>query len=366
MMQQTILHNSHENLGARLVEFGGWHMPLHYGSQLEEHHAVRNDAGVFDVSHMAIIDIEGDDCCVFLQKMLANDVGRLHQPGKALYSCMLNEKGGVVDDLIVYYITNSWYRIVVNAATRDKDLAWLRQFSTSYAIHIKERTDLAMIAVQGPNARAKAIDCMPSSLASSVKNLPHFFAAHNDQWFVGRTGYTGEDGFEIMLPATAAVAFWQALIANHVHPCGLGARDTLRLEAGMNLYGADMDEQTSPLISGLAWTVAFEPNQREFIGRNVLEFQRNNRPGKLVGLVMMAKGVLRNHQKVMFLQQACGEITSGGFSPTLSRSIALARVNLEVKDLCQVAVRNKIIDCQVVKPPFVRFGKSCIDDAPNS
>ncbi len=361
MDKQTCLYAAHKSMGARLVPFGGWEMPLHYGSQKEEHHQVRRDAGMFDVSHMTVVDLEGPDARPYLRRLLANDVERLKDSGKALYSCMLNEQGGVVDDLIVYFLRDDWYRMVVNAGTTEKDLVWLNKQAEDFDLQIKPRRDLAMIAVQGPNAREKALPLLPAEMRESAAALKPFNAVPGDGWFVARTGYTGEDGFEIMLPENVAAGFWQALANAGVAPCGLGARDTLRLEAGMNLYGSDMDENVSPLESGLAWTVAWEPAERGFIGRDVLEAQREDKEKRrFVGLLLTGRGVLRNHLKIFSGDTEIGEITSGGFAPTLGRSIAFARVSAGIGETCDVEIRGKRVAAQVVKAPFVRNGKACI------
>ncbi|HEB96453.1 MAG TPA: glycine cleavage system aminomethyltransferase GcvT [Sedimenticola thiotaurini] len=362
MGNRTVLYPVHQEMGARIVPFSGWDMPLHYGSQLEEHHAVRRDAGMFDVSHMTVVDLEGPEAGPFLRHLLANDVARLQQPGKALYSCMLNPEGGVVDDLIVYFLTDDWYRMVVNAATTEKDLAWIGGLAEGRGVKVTPRRDLAMIAVQGPNARDKTLPLVPDSLRESAAALKPFTAAPGQRWFIARTGYTGEDGFEIMLPLDQAEGFWKALAEAGVAPCGLGARDTLRLEAGMNLYGSDMDESTSPLESGLGWTIAWEPAERDFIGRSAIEPHRGDPANRrLVGLVLTGRGVLRDHQKLYQGEQELGEITSGGFSPTLERSIALARVDPGIGAECEVEIRGKRVPAKVVKPPFVRHGKALIN-----
>lgn len=359
---RTPLYQDHESLGGRLTPFAGWDMPLHYGSQLQEHHAVRRDAGMFDVSHMAVVDLEGAGARDFLRRLLANDVAKLKTSGKALYSCMLNEQGGVLDDLIVYYLRDDWYRIVVNAGTADKDMAWMQAQCAAFDARLQRRGDLAMIAVQGPNARAKALPLLPADVQGAAEALKPFSAAENGSWFIGRTGYTGEDGFEVMVPVAQASAFWNALIEAGVAPCGLGARDTLRLEAGMNLYGSDMDETTSPLESGLSWTLAWEPAERDFIGRAALESQREQGElAKMLGLVLEGKGVLRNHQQVYANGQVVGEITSGGFSPTLERSIALARVRGDIGANCEVDLRGRKVPARVVKPTFVRNGKAVVE-----
>ena len=363
MGKRTPLYDTHVAASAKMVDFGGWDMPLHYGSQIEEHHQVRRGAGMFDVSHMTIVDLRGERVQDFLRYLVANNIDKLKLPGGALYTCMLNERGGVIDDLIVYFVEPRWYRLVVNAATRDKDLAWITQQARPFGVEVRERDDLAMIAVQGPQARDKTIAALGDMVRAATALQKPFTFVVVGELFIARTGYTGEDGFEIMLPAREAAAVWQKLAAAGVRPAGLGARDTLRLEAGMNLYGSDMDEMTTPLESGLAWTVAFEPATRDFIGRAALEAQREKGViAQFVGLVLQDKGVLRNHQQVMVDGEPLGEITSGGFSPTLGKALALARLCKEALGRpCKVALRSKRIDVKVVKPPFVRNGKACIN-----
>jgi aminomethyltransferase len=389
----TPLHDIHVASGARMVDFGGWDMPLHYGSQIGEHAAVRRDAGMFDVSHMAVADLTGGRTREFLRVLLANDVAKLHKPGKALYSCMLLPDGGVIDDLIAYFLSESWFRLVVNAGTRDKDLSWIRSHAAAFDVEVAERGDLAMIAVQGPNARAKVAGVLPTPLREAALAIAPFCGAQLDAWFVARTGYTGEDGFEIMLPAAAAADTWRALAAAGVTPAGLGARDTLRLEAGMNLYGNDMDEAHHPLESGLAWTVSFADPERPFIGRAALELANSASMNQLVGLLLEGRGVLRAHQRVITARAGAagpvargangevasggsgevasggsgevasgesGEITSGTFSPTLNRSIALARLPSGVDSAVQVDIRGTLHPARIVKPPFVRHGQILI------
>ena len=360
MGKRTVLYDSHVAAGARLVDFGGWDMPVNYGSQIDEHHAVRSDAGMFDVSHMTVLDLEGARAREFLQKLLANDVAKLKEPGKALYSCMLNNQAGIIDDLIVYFMRDDWFRMVVNAATHDKDLAWIGQQAQPFGIKLTER-HLAMIAVQGPNAREKAASVLPASLRELALALKAFSAVEGEGLFVARTGYTGEDGFEIMIPTEQAAEYWREFMQAGVKPAGLGARDTLRLEAAMNLYGSDMDEGVTPLESGLAWTIAWEPHDRDFIGRKALTAQRDAGPKrKFVGLLLEDKGVLRGHQRVVAEGVGEGEITSGTFSPTLDRSIALARVPVAAGDEVQVDIRGRLCKARVVKPPFVRNGKALV------
>ncbi len=366
MGKRTPLYDRHVAAGAKIVDFAGWDMPIHYGSQVDEHHIVRTDAGMFDVSHMRAIDLRGCDAQPWLRRLLANDVAKLTLPGKALYSCLLSDAGTVIDDLIVYFFTPTYYRIVVNAGTADKDIAWMRSQATGFNIDLSPHPQLAMIAVQGPQARERFWTAFPQARAET--ELLHVFQAverafgKGEHWLIARTGYTGEDGFEITLPAEDASAAWDALLTTGVKPCGLGARDTLRLEAGMNLYGQDMDETQNPLESGLSWTVDMKDARRDFIGKSALAVRQDaGALRQFVGLVLLDRGVLRSHQKVI-TPQGDGETTSGSFSPTLNQSIALARVPAGVKpgDEVQVEIRDKLLRAKVVKPPFVRNGKPLI------
>ncbi|MFY1052055.1 glycine cleavage system aminomethyltransferase GcvT [Ectopseudomonas khazarica] len=360
MGQRTPLYDLHLALGAKMVDFGGWDMPLHYGSQVEEHHQVRRDCGVFDVSHMCVVDVSGAQAQAYLQRLLANDVARLQSTGKALYSAMLNERGGVIDDLIVY-LTVDGYRLVVNAGTRDKDLAWMHAQAADFAVELRERRDLAMLAIQGPKARARVAELVTQARAALIHELKPFQGLPEGDWFIARTGYTGEDGLEIVLPVTEVVSFLNELVGAGISPIGLGARDTLRLEAGMNLYGQDMDEDVSPCAANMAWSVAWEPAERDFIGRAALEAEcAAGCQSKLVGLVLEERGVLRAHQVVRVEGLGEGEITSGSFSPTLNKSIALARVPAATGDRAEVEIRGKWYPVRVVRPGFVRNGKTLI------
>jgi aminomethyltransferase len=364
MARKTVLHALHLELGARMVDFGGWDMPVNYGSQIEEHHQVRRAAGIFDVSHMCVVDVRGEGVRTFLSRLLANDVAKLRQPGKALYSCMLNEAGGVLDDLIVYFLNDEWFRIVVNAGTRDADLAWMRARAEEWqvAVAIEERIDLAMLAVQGPLAREALADLLSESDRGAALALKPFFGCECGHWFVARTGYTGEYGFEVMLPAAEAEPTWRALNAAGVASCGLGARDTLRLEAGMNLYGNDMDATRHPLESGLAWTVALEPADRDFVGRAALEAARaSGGVARLTGVLLEGRGVLRGHQKIFVQDREYGELTSGSYSPTLECSIGFARVAHDCPNRVEVDIRGKRLPARLVKLPFVRQGKKCFE-----
>ena len=358
MPKRTPLYEAHLAANARMVDFGGWEMPINYGSQIEEHHKVRQSAGMFDVSHMTVVDITGAHARHFLSYLLANDVAKLKTPGRAFYTCMLNEQGGVVDDLITYFLDETFFRVVVNAATHDKDMAWITSQARAFDVVVNERPELAIIAVQGPTARAAVLALLPEDEAALAAELKPFGAGQFGDTFIARTGYTGEDGFEILLPDESATALWDQLLAAGVAPCGLGARDTLRLEAGMNLYGQDMDESVTPLESALGWTVALK-DERAFMGKDALLAQKaRGVESKLVGLVLQDRGILRPGQRVL-TDAGEGVTTSGSFSPTLQKAIAFARIPKDATQSCQVDIRGKLLDCNIVRPPFARNGTVC-------
>lgn len=359
MTAKTPLHATHIACGAKMVDFHGWDMPLHYGSQLNEHHHVRRDAGMFDVSHMTIVDVLGAGGRQFLRKLLTNDVDQIEHNGKAIYSCMCNEHGGIIDDLIIYQRASDNYRIILNSATRNEDLAWIHKMSEGFAVGLQERRELAMLAVQGPEAIAKTLKILNPAQIDAVSTLTNFECVDVEQWFFARTGYTGEDGFEIIVPQESIVQLWTDLMNAGVQPCGLAARDTLRLEAGMLLYGQDMDTNTSPLESGLAWTIKWTPEDRGFIGMGALFSQKQQGiKHKMVGLTLADKGIMRNGQRVVIEGLADGIITSGSYSPTLEQSIALARVPVETGDEVLVDIRGKLIPAKVGKPRFIKNGKA--------
>lgn len=358
---KTPFYNNHVKANAKIVDFGGWDMPLHYGSQLEEHHVVRQDAGMFDVSHMTVVDVKGPEAKSYLRYLLANDVEKLQDSGKALYSGMLNHEGGVIDDLIVYYIDPTNYRVVVNASTREKDLAWMAKQASNFEVSVNENNDFAMLAIQGPNAIEKTNFVLSEQQKKAVEGIGVFFAADSEGYFIARTGYTGEDGYEIMVPSEQAGDFWSKLVEAGVKPCGLGARDTLRLEAGMNLYGNEMDETVSPLEANMSWTITWAPEDRDFIGKSVLLAQKEaGVKNKLVGLVLEGKGVIRSHMKVIAEGVGEGETTSGTMSPTLKQSIGIARVPKATGDTVMVEIRKKLVPAKVVKATFVRMGKALV------
>jgi aminomethyltransferase len=356
LLLKTPLHARHLAAGARMAPFAGWDMPLHYGSQLDEHHAVRAAAGVFDVSHMAQVDLGGPQADHCLRRVLCGDVARI-ATGQALYTCLLNEQAGIIDDLLVYRLGADRFRLVLNAARREADLAWLREQLAGFDAVLTPRDDLAMLAVQGPRARALTDPLLPTALRAGAAGLARFAAVEQDHWLVGRTGYTGEDGYEIMLPAPAAPALWQALLQAGVRPAGLGARDTLRLEAGLSLYGHDMDDTVTPLECGLGWTVHWEPAQRDFIGRAALAAQRAAGPARQrAGVVLACRGVLRDGAPVLQDGRPIGHLTSGGFGPTVSRGIGLARVEAGAGGACTIRIRDRELPARFVNPPFVRDG----------
>ncbi len=352
-LKRTFLNQAHVDHGGKLVDFSGWSLPIHYGSQIKEHLAVRHGVGIFDVSHMTIIDCKGPMVRDFLRRVLANDVGSL-AINQALYSVLLNERGGVVDDLIVYRLSDC-YRLVTNAATKDKVLAWL-DLQNLEQIQLEE-LDLSMIAIQGPRS-LQAISSW--SKTYDFELLKPFSCVLIDEILVARTGYTGEDGFELIVPNEQVVGAWNFFVNEGAVPAGLGARDTLRLEAGLNLYGQDMDEEVDPLVSNLGWTVKWEPKDRDFVGRDALQIRRHERDEKLVGLILIGKGVLRHGQRVL-TDNGEGVITSGSFSPSMDCSIALARVPKLARERCRVEIRDKLVDAVAVKPPFVKHGKVLVE-----
>ena len=358
MLRHTTLYQEHVKIKARFVNFAGWEMPSHYVSQIKEHHQVRRHVGVFDVSHMGVIDIKGKDAFTFLRYLLANDVAKLEHPGYALYTCMLNEVGGIIDDLIVYYITSHHYRLVVNAGTCQKDFAWIKKKSRSLKVIVNECSQMCILAVQGPAVSSVIKHVFNQSTTAELISLKPFQFIFLKDLLIARTGYTGENGFEMIVPDKEAPNLWRKLINYGAEPCGLWARDTLRLEAGLNLYGIDMNETTSPLISNLAWTISLNDPTRHFIGHSALKKQLDEGiKEQLVGLIMEEQGVLRNNQKVWLANNKNGEITSGGFSPTLGHAIALARLPIEISGTSYIERRGKYIPVKITKPPFIRRGK---------
>ena len=357
---RTPLYDMHLALGAKMVDFNGWDMPLHYGSQVEEHHHVRNECGVFDISHMSIFDIQGDQAQAFLQHLLSNDVALLGTTGRVQHSLLLNDQGGVIDDALVFR-TDNGYRLVSNAITRERVQNWLEQHALAFTCTVIWRNDLCLFSIQGPLARERLASILSSTRANLIQNLQHHEAAADGDWLISCTGYTGEDGIEIMLPAQQAIDFINELVGAGITPIGIGARDTLRLEAGFNLYGLDVNEQVSPLTANMDELICWQPESRNFIGRDALQVQLDNGiTEKLVGLVLEERGVLRAGQPVRINNQISGVITSGSFSPTLGKAIALARVPMQTGDRGEVEIRRKWFPVRIVKPRFVRTGKILI------
>ncbi|MCP1676814.1 aminomethyltransferase [Natronocella acetinitrilica] len=362
MLRETALHERHRQAGGKMVPFAGWDMPLHYGSQLEEHRHVRSHAGMFDVSHMTVVDVTGADARAYLQRLLANDVARLSTQGQAMYTCMLNADAGIIDDLIVYFLSEGRYRTVVNAATRETDLAWMEQQAEPFDVRVRERASAAMLAVQGPEAVNLLSAGIDSATATKAAQLKPFHSLEQGDLLIARTGYTGEDGFELIVPERQVVDIWDHLVEAGVRPCGLGARDSLRLEAGLCLYGQDMDQSTSPLTSNLAWTVAWEPDDRRFIGRTALEKERDAGPEEtLLGIVLRERGMLRHDTVIRTADGSEGHVTSGGFSPMLGCSIALARLPMGAEGEATALLRSGEQPVRVVQPPFVRRGKILVN-----
>jgi len=362
MTAKTVLYEQHQQLGAKLVDFAGWMMPLHYGSQIDEHLAVRQSAGIFDVSHMAITDITGPDAVPFLRYLLANDIARIKNPGRAMYSCMLDETGGVIDDLIVYWLGENNYRLITNAGTRAKDFSWMQMQTDRFDVNLQQQNDFSIIALQGAKTPEWLPTILPPKLAAEYSGMKSFSLITDNNWVLATTGYTGEAGCELMVPNDQAVAFWQAAVAAGFKPVGLGARDTLRLEAGLNLYGSDMDETTTPAESNLSWTVSLHDEAREFIGKKAITAANKKTNKHMIGLILQAPGVLRGQQQLFQKGKNIGETTSGTYSPYLKKAIALARVEADSYDGITVEIRNKHLPVRVVKPSFVRLGKTVIND----
>lgn len=372
-LKRTPFYQSHLDNNGKIVDFSGWELPIHYGSQIAEHEAVRTDAGMFDVSHMVVTDIVGADSKAWLQKLLANDIAKAKTVGKAIYSAMLNDNGGVIDDLIAYRMNEAEteYRIVSNAATRDKDLAQFNKVVKDFGfdVTITERPELAMLAVQGPKAIEKLANAKPT-WAESLNALKPFVGKdlseiEGKDWFVAKTGYTGEDGVEVILPESQAGEFFNLLKDNGITPTGLGARDTLRLEAGMNLYGHEMDETINPYECGMAWTLAVK-DERDFIGRKAMQDKQEKALADgtdvmQVGLVLDGRGVLRDGMEVTLANGKKGVITSGTFSPSLKQSIAIARIPTTTDTTANVDMRGKATEVRIISLPFVRNGKKQFD-----
>lgn len=357
MLKTTALNAVHRALGARLLCVGGWEMPVNYGSVLAEHHAVRRDCGMFDVSCLMQVDIHGPDARVFLWRLLANNVDKLEQPGRALYSPMLNDDGGVMDDLIVHRLADQHYRLTLDPERAATTRAWLDTWRTHWRQTVTLSTPedgRITLAVQGPNARARVWAVLPEIHAVTAM-LPAWAHVQVGACFVASTGYTGEQGFEITLPAPQGLALWHALRAIGVTPCGVGARDSLRTEAGLRLHGRDLDASLSPLDAGLGWAVDMTDG-RDFIGRQAM--LARGQQWRFLGLQLLGKGLLRDQQSVL-TEHGPGQITSASYSPTLDAYIALARLpmGVAVGDLAHASLRGRPLPVRVMPPRFVHHGR---------
>jgi aminomethyltransferase len=341
-----------------MVDFHGWSMPINYGSQINEHNSVRENCGIFDVSHMTILDFKGDDAETFVRKLISNDIKKLTEPYAGLYSAMVNEQGGVIDDLIAYKMENG-YRLVVNCATRGEDLKWISSKSLNFKVEMTERDDLSMIAVQGPRSLDVLSSC-PAPIVRALESKKRQQGVYDNNMFATKTGYTGEIGFEVILPHEQAVNLWQNAIDAGAVPVGLGARDTLRLEAGMNLYGFEMDESITPFECNMSWTVDFSDTDRDFYGKKALEnILKEENYNELVGIMLDERTILRQGQKLWFNENKDldGIVTSGTYSPTLKKPIALARIPKADLKSCFTEVRDKKVFAKIGSPKFIKEGK---------
>src|SRR3989442_10829561 len=363
-LKRTPLYEQHRALGARLVEFGGWEMPVQYSGILEEHQAVRTHAGLFDVSHMGEFKVEGSDALAFLQYLVPNDISRL-VVGQALYTQLLLPDGGTIDDLLVYHLADKHFMLVVNAANIDKDFAWVEEQAKNFTdVHVTNQSDAtALLALQGPAAQSILQSLTDVDLASI--RYYHFVPGVVDgvNCIISRTGYTGEDGFELYCAPVDVVTLWTDLLeagkAQGLLPAGLGARDTLRIEAGYCLYGHELDEQTNPLEAGLGWTVKL--NKGEFIGRDALLKVKEEGPKrKLIGIQMIERGISRAGYAIYENTLPIGALTSGAPSPTLNKNIGMGYVEAShavVGNTVQIDIRGKRAAAQIVALPFYKRKK---------
>lgn len=353
-LQKTPLHAQHVALGAKMVPFGGWEMPLQYAGILQEHHAVRREVGLFDVSHMGEFHISGPEAAPFVQRMVGNDVLKL-AADQALYTQMMRPDGGTVDDLLVYRQPDG-YLLVVNASNIDKDWSWLEQYKPREVTMVNQSAQTAMLAVQGPRAAEMMQRLTPVASLGSFRWCETRFAERSVR--IARTGYTGEDGFEIFCDAGDAPAVWDALLAGGepfgIQPCGLGARDTLRLEAGLPLYGHELSEVITPVMAGLSWSV--KPNKGDFLGREALLSQLGgNLTHRVVALEFNNRVIARQGYRVFCEDQLVGEVLSGTFSPTLQVPVATALVDHKfAQSALSVEIRGQLHPANTTRLPFYR------------
>lgn len=362
MTKKTFLHDEQVKLGAKMVEFAGWQMPVSFTSIIEEHKTVREDVGLFDVSHMGEVWVSGKDSLPFLNKLVPQDVSKLTF-GKAVYCQLLNKQGGIIDDLIIYKLSENNYLIIVNASRIDDDLNWMVRNSLGFDVQIENQShNYSLFAIQGPKASDLMVD-----LGLPKEKQPEFFSIKrtelfNINVFVSRTGYTGEDGFEILIRNEFSELFWSYIVKEGqkfgLKPIGLGARDTLRLEAALHLYGNDLDEETTPIEAGLSWSVS-KTKVSDYNGKEtILKQLENGTDKKLIGLKMIDKGIARHGYEIFYNDEQIGTVTSGGVSPVLNANIALGYVK-NIKEICpgaivQVRIREKLLNAEIVKKPFVQ------------
>lgn len=359
MTKQTFLHDKHVKLGARMVDFAGWHMPVQYTTIIDEHKNVRESVGIFDVSHMGEVIVQGEDALPYLNKIVPQDISKLVD-SKAVYCQLTNKHGGLIDDLIIYKLEDKKYLIIANASRIDEDLNWMVRNKPGFDVQIiNESHNYSLLAVQGP----KACDLMRSL---GVTDLPKFFSIKRGELFninvwISRTGYTGEDGVEILVRNEFSEYLWDKLLeagqAFEIKPIGLGARDTLRLEAALHLYGNDLDENTTPIEAGLSWSIP-KDKVEDYNGKEtILKQLKDGVEKKLVGLKMLDKNIARHGYDVYYNGEKIGVVTSGGISPTRGDNIALAYIknldNLTVGSTIQIMIREKLHDAEIVKLPFV-------------
>lgn len=358
MVKKTPLFETHVKGAAKFEDIAGFSLPMHYGSQMAEHQAVRTSAGMFDISHMSVVDVHGEDTTCWLRRLLTNDVGKLAD-GKAMYTCMCRENGGVIDDLIVYRLASDRYRLVLNPATRNKDMDWLEGHRPA-GVQFHEIEGTAMLAVQGPDA-VRLAEAAVSEMGHShdLLSMGRYSAFESGDWFIARTGYTGEDGIEVSLPTAKVVDFWQALAEQGVQAAGLAARDSLRVEAGLCRYGEDLDEQHSPVESGISSTIDIADPDREFIGREILEDHKMFGGRYMqIGLILESGGVMEKGQSVELVGRSIGTITSGTFSPTREVSVALARVEKRFTGGCDISIKDRLLSAHIASVPFVPHGQA--------
>ena len=352
-MNKTPLNKSHIELGAKMVNFSNWEMPISYSSLIEEHNAVRNTVGIFDVSHMSVFDFDGDNQVAFFEKIFANDIKKIYKDNKAIYGALLNEEGGILDDLIIYH-ANSKFRLVSNCSTREQNRQWFEKHAVEFGVKVIERSDMGILAIQGPDALNKILEI--KEIDNQANTLQSFGCMFEGDKLYARTGYTGEDGLELIVPTKDINHLWDQALELGCTPIGLGARDTLRLEAGLNLYGNDMTINNHPYESNMGWTIDMSDENREFIGKDALLSIDQSKSQKIVGIILQDKGVLRSGYEITH-EQGKGVVLSGSYSPTLQSSIGLARVDQGYKENGKVMIRNKLLNIDFVSPRFLGQGK---------